>query len=263
MSQPSVSTPSRRTKEQSNPRIVCIDVDHSEVVIDIVPLSIILVHVTPIRKPRTTSSKKDKPSKVRKSSSPFMSVQMAASDVRKFEPSTAIKKPHSMTSMYLDPINVEPNIDASSKSYVVPKVMENVETSENTNKHRFVTTLSKSGMIVAERDNVDKYIRVMISQVLGIKPKTVVVSDVSTSLAQTDSPIETSLDKSDGKPDSENVPTKSPEKSEEKDDYDSMFGDSYDKEENSGEKNDQSTNVMNLYDLDSDDEPIGKNWLQE
>lgn len=71
----------------------------------------------------------------------------------------------------------------------------------------------------------------LISQVLGIEPKTDVVSDVSTSLAQTDNPTETTLDKSN-----ENVSTQSPEKLEEKDDSDGMFGDLLDKEENYGEK---------------------------
>lgn len=102
-----------------------------------------------------------------------------------------------MTSMYFDPINVEPNVDASAKIYVVLNVMENVETSENTNKPRSTTTLSKSSMIVVDRDDVDKNICVLISQSLGIEPKTGVVPDVSTSLAQPYNPIETSLDKSD------------------------------------------------------------------
>lgn len=88
---------------------------------------------------------------------------MTTMDVKILEPSTAVKKPLSMTSMYLDPINVEPNGDASAKSYVVPNVMGNVETSENTNKPRYVTTLSKSSMIVVDKDDVDKNIRVLIS----------------------------------------------------------------------------------------------------
>ena len=80
-----------------------------------------------------------------------------------------------MTSLYLDPINVTHNVDASVKSSIVPKVMGNVETSENTNKPRSVTTLSKSSMIVAERDSVDKNTLVLTSQVLGIEPKTSVM----------------------------------------------------------------------------------------
>lgn len=54
------------------------------------------------------------------------------------------------------------------------------------------------------------------------------MSNVSTSLAQTNNPTETHLDKSD-----ENVFTQSSEKSEEKDDSDGMSGDLSDKEENS------------------------------
>ncbi|KAI5408008.1 hypothetical protein KIW84_054024 [Lathyrus oleraceus] len=178
---------------------------------------------------------------------------MDASDVRNLEPFTIVKKPHSMTSLYLDPTNVKQNVDASVKIYFVPEIIGNVETSENTNKPRYVTTLSKSSMIVAERDNVDKNIRVLISQVLGIEPKTGIVPYISTSLGQTDNPTKTPLDKSDG-----NVSTQSPEKSEEKDDSDGTFGDLSDKEENSVEKKDQSTDIENIDDLDSDDEPIGK-----
>lgn len=37
-----------------------------------------------------------------------------------------------------------------------------------------------------------------------------------------------------------------------------MAGDLADKEANSTEKKDQSTDIVNIYDLDSDDEPIGK-----
>ncbi|XP_050889928.1 uncharacterized protein LOC127095257 [Lathyrus oleraceus] len=79
-------------------------------------------------------------------------------------------------------------------------------------------------------------------------------SNVTTSLAKTDHPIETSLEKSDGKFDSEFVPIKSFERSEEKDDSDSMS----DKEENYGVKKDQSTNIINVDGMDSNDEPIGK-----
>lgn len=160
MSQASVSTTSKRTKEKLNPRIVYTN---SEVINDVVPLSIVHSHTTPIRNPRKTASKKVKLSKVSKYSSSSMSGQMAASDIRNFEPSTTVKKPRSMTSLYLDPINVEPNVDASAKSYNVPKVMRNVETYKNTDKLRFVTILSKYSVIVAERHNVDKDIRVDFS----------------------------------------------------------------------------------------------------
>lgn len=249
MSLPSVSPPSKRTKEQSNSGSVSNDVDHYEVISDVVPLSMVPGHATPLRKPRKIASRKGKSSKVSTSSYP----SIAASDVKNIEPSTTIKKPHSMTSLYLDPINVEPNVDTSAKSSIVPKVMGNVETSKNTNKHIPVTTLSKSSMIVAKRDNVDKNICVLISQFLGIELKTSVVPDVSTSLAQADNPSETPMDKSD-----ENVSTQSPEKSEEKDDSDGMLGDLSNKEENSGDKKDQYTNIVNVDDLDSNDEPIGK-----
>lgn len=89
-----------------------------------------------------------------------------------------------MTNLYLDPINVEPNVGVYEECPIMPNVTEYFEASETSNRPRSVTNLSKSNMIVAERDDVDKNICMLISQVLGIKPKTSVVLDVSTSLAQ-------------------------------------------------------------------------------
>ncbi|KAI5419328.1 hypothetical protein KIW84_043479 [Lathyrus oleraceus] len=169
MSQSSASTPGKHTKEHLNPKNIGTDIDLFEVITDFVPSPLVPSHATPIRKPRTHASRKGKP----------------------------YKKPHSVTSLYLDPINVEPNVDASAKCPIVQNVMDNFETYENTSKPRSVTTFSKSSMIVTDRDDVDNNIHVLISQVLGIKPKTGVVSDVSTSLAQPDNTIETPLDKFD------------------------------------------------------------------
>lgn len=52
--------------------------------------------------------------------------------------------------------------------------------------------------------------------------------------------------------------TQSPEKSKDKEDSEGMSGDLVDKEENSIEKKDQSTYIINIDDMNSDDEPIGK-----
>ncbi|XP_050875920.1 uncharacterized protein LOC127079579 [Lathyrus oleraceus] len=170
-------------------------------------------HATSIREPITSALRKGKLYKVSTSSSP----SMVASNVKILEPSTVVKKPHSMTSMYLDPINVERNVDAFAKYPIALNVMENVETSKNTNKPRSVTTLTKSSMIFVDRDDIDKNIRMLISQVLGIEPET-----------------------------------------EDKEDFDGMSSDLADKEENFVEKKDQSTYIVNIYDMDSDDEPISK-----
>ena len=46
------------------------------------------------------------------------------------EPSIFVKKPHSMNNLYLDIIkttDVEPEVVASTKGYVVPKVVGSVE----------------------------------------------------------------------------------------------------------------------------------------
>lgn len=113
-------------------------------------------------------------------------------------------------------------------------------------------------MSVSNKDTVYKNIRVLLSQFLGIDPKSDVVLDVTTSLAQTDHPIETALEKYDGNFDGESISIKSLEKYEEKDDSNSIFVDTSDKEENSGVKKDQSIDIVNVDDLDSDDDPIGK-----
>ncbi|XP_050885345.1 uncharacterized protein LOC127090138 [Lathyrus oleraceus] len=134
---------------------------------------------------------------------------MAARNVKIPEPSTDVKKPHSMASLYLDPINVKPNVGASEECPVMRNVMKNVEASEISNRPRFVTTLSKSSMIVADRDDVDKNIHSL-------------------------------------------------EKSKDKEDSDGMSGDLAEKEANSVEKKDQSTDIVNIDDMDSDDVPIGQ-----
>lgn len=116
-----------------------------------------------------------------------------------------------MTSLYLDPINIEPNADMTEDYSAATKVMENVEASGTSNKPRSVTTLSKSSVIVADRDDVDKNIYVPISQVLGIDPKINVMSGVSTSLAQSDINIENPKDNPDMR-----APTPSHDKSQDK-----------------------------------------------
>lgn len=161
--------------------------DLSDVITNVTPLSIVPVYATPIRKAKTSSLRKGKPSKVSTSSSPSMTTK----NIKTFEPSTAVKKPHSITSLYLDPINVEPNVGVFKDFSVIPNVMEDVEASETSNRPRYVTTLSKSSMIIADKDDVDKNIYVLISQVLAIEPKTNAMSNVSTSLAQPDNTTET------------------------------------------------------------------------
>lgn len=244
MYQAFVSTPRKHSKEQSNPKIFGVEIDLSNVITDGVPLSIVPIHATPMRKARTSASTKDKPSKVITFSSP----SMTARNVKTLEPSTTIKKPQSMTSLYLDPISVEPNVGISKDCVVMTNVMEDVKASETSNRPRSITTLSKSSMIVGDRDDVDKNISVLISQVLGIDPKTNVVPDVSTSLAQHYNTTETSMDKSDV-----NVSTLSPKKSKDKERFEGMTGDLDDKDENSVEKKDQPTDIVNIEDLDPND----------
>lgn len=54
------------------------------------------------------------------------------------------------------------------KVMLFQKLWEMLKPMKTLIKPRFFTTLSKSSMIIAARDNVDRNIRVLISQVLGI-----------------------------------------------------------------------------------------------
>lgn len=67
-----------------------------------------------------------------------------------------------MTSLYLDPISIKPNVGMNGDCSAAINVVENVEAFGTNNKPRFVTSLSKSSVIVADRDDVDKNIRVLI-----------------------------------------------------------------------------------------------------
>lgn len=207
MSQPFVSTPRKSSKEKANPKNIGIEIDFSDVIIDDVPLSIVDVHTTPMRKAKASSSRKSKPTKVSTSSTPSITVI----NMNDPEPPTGVNKPMSMTILYLDPISIEPNIGLNEDCSTVTNLMENVEAFGTSNKPRFIIALSKSSMIIADKDDVDKNIRVLISQVLGIDYKTNVMPDVSTSLAQPDNNTENPRDNPDV-----HAPTLSPEKSQDK-----------------------------------------------
>lgn len=88
MSQPSISTQSKHSKEQSNPKIIGTKIDLSDVITDVVPLSIDHVHATPTRKSRTSSSRKGKPSKVSTSFTPSMTTR----NMNDPKPPTVVKK---------------------------------------------------------------------------------------------------------------------------------------------------------------------------
>lgn len=75
MSQPYVSTMSKHFKEQSNPKNIFTEIDLSDVIIDVAPLLIVPVHAIPMRKARTSYSRKGKPSKVSTPSTPSMTTR--------------------------------------------------------------------------------------------------------------------------------------------------------------------------------------------
>lgn len=227
-----------------------------------------------------------------------MPVQIPHSDVRNVESSVAIKKPHTMTSLYLEPIktpNVEPNVVTSAKGPIVLNDVGSVGTSEKYASEtvsivnpRAEKTLGQSSLNVVVNDTINKSIHVSLSKILVGNPKSGVVPDVATSLSQLDHSVETIQEKSHGESDNESVPIESPEKSQkdvsdknsqedvsedelvggEKGDSDdeSMsfegekdMSDKEDKEESIGVKKYWSTDIVNVDNLDSDDEPIGNN----
>ncbi|XP_050876793.1 uncharacterized protein LOC127080517 [Lathyrus oleraceus] len=196
-----------------------------------------------MRKVRTSSSRKSKPTKVSTASTPSMTVR----NMNDPELPPGVKKPMFMTSLYLDPISIEPNVGMNEACSDVTSVMENFEAFVPSNKPRFVTTLRKSSVIVADRDGVNKNICVLISQVLGIDPKKNVVPDVSISLTQPDNNTKNPRDNPDV-----HAQTLSPEKSQDKERSEDITNDL--------DKNlvDQPTYLVNIEDLDSDDVPIGK-----
>lgn len=86
------------------------------------------------RRTKTSIVKKAKPSYVRESSSPFAPVQLPSSDIRNVESLVIVKKPHSMTSLYDDPLknpNVYPDVVTCAKYpvflmfWVVLKLLKN------------------------------------------------------------------------------------------------------------------------------------------
>ncbi|XP_050916418.1 uncharacterized protein LOC127131544 [Lathyrus oleraceus] len=116
------------------------------------------------------------------------------------------------------------------------------------NKPRSVTALSKSSVIVADRDSVVKNICVLISNVLGIDPKTNVVPIVSISLAQPDNNTDNPINDPDV-----HASTLSPEKSQDR--SDDIMNEMGNKDKNHVG---QPTDIVNIEDLDSDDVHIGK-----
>ncbi|XP_050876108.1 uncharacterized protein LOC127079783 [Lathyrus oleraceus] len=102
MSQPCVSIMSKHSKEQSNPKNIGTKIDLSNVITDVVPLSIVPVHATPMRKAKTSSSRKGKPSKVSTSSTP----SMIARNMNAPEPPTMLKPLKTVIDLDSDDITI-------------------------------------------------------------------------------------------------------------------------------------------------------------
>ncbi|KAI5433247.1 hypothetical protein KIW84_020507 [Lathyrus oleraceus] len=270
MSKASDSTPNKSSKYQSvltpsKARVTCANAKEgsSNVIIDATPIIVVLGRVPTKKGLKHLLAKRVKPSNVSESSTPYVSIQIPYSDVRNVESSVAIKKPHTMASLYIEPMktpNVELDVVTSAKGHIVSNVMGSVGTSKkyaseiaSLDNPRAKKILGRSSLNVVVNDTIDKSIHVPLSKILVVDPGSGVVSDVATSLAEPDHPIETTQENSHA----ESI-------SGEKDDSDdeSMYvkGEKNlsDKEESVSVKKYQSTDIVNVDDLDFDDEPIGK-----
>lgn len=123
ISKASDSTPNKSSKYQSVPTPSKARVTHvnakegsSNVISDATPIIVVPERVPTKRGTKTPTAKRDKPS-----------------NIRNFESSVAIKKPHNMLSLYLEPIktpNVEPDVVTSVKGPFVLNVIGSVGTSK-------------------------------------------------------------------------------------------------------------------------------------
>ncbi|KAI5424142.1 hypothetical protein KIW84_030380 [Lathyrus oleraceus] len=294
MSKASYSTPNKSSKDQSAPTPSKARVTHanskkhsSDVIIDATPI-IVVPGCTPTKRgTKTPATKRAKPSNVSESSTPSLSFQIPPSEVRNVESIVVDKKPYTMTSLYLEPIktlNVKPDIVTSAKGLFISNIVGSVGTFQKSasktvslDNPRDEKILGQSSLKDVINDTVDKSIHVSLSKTLVAYPGSGVVLDVAIFLAQPDHPTETTQQNSHGKSHNEFVPIKSPKNSQEdvseaesvgdeKDDSDdgSMsiegekdLSDKEDKEESIGAKKYQTTDIANIDDLDSDDEPIG------
>lgn len=295
MPKASTLTPNKSSKDQSAITLPKARVAHAnskkgslDVIIDATPITIVPGRVPRKIGTKTPTVKRVKPSNVSESFTPSMSIQIPPNEVRNVESSIADKKPHTMTSLYLKPIrtpDVKTYVVTSAKGLILSNVVGSVGTSGKSSSKTVSLdnpisekTLGQSSLNVVANDTVDKSIHVSLSKTLVADPGSGVVPDVATSLAQPDHPVETTQQNSHGESDNEFVPIESLEKSQEdvseaelvggeKDDSndESMYvegnkdlSNKEDKEENTGVKMYQSTDIINIDDLDSNDEPIRK-----
>jgi len=165
---------------------------------------------------------------VSKSSTPFVSVQLLPSNTKNVEPPATVKKPHSMTSLYVDPLtnlNVDPNVVICVKDPVISDVVVNVRTFENLTPDNVVLEKSRSAVTLGHsssrvgNNHVD-VVGVTVSPFEILRFDSVstqthhdVAPDVTTSLAQPSHPDET-IQETSHKFDNESNPSKSNNKSD-------------------------------------------------
>jgi len=140
MSKASESIASKSSKDQTGPTLSKTRVTRgnakegsSDYITDATPIPIVPGRVPTKRRTKTLVVKKAKPLNVSEPFNPSMLVQLPPSDVRNVESPVIVKKPHSMTSLYVDPLkfpNVDHDVVTSAKDSVISNVVGNAGTYE-------------------------------------------------------------------------------------------------------------------------------------
>lgn len=186
MTKASKSTPCKSAKEKSAPTLSRVRTNQTNskegipyVIIYDTPITTIPAQAPTKGRSRTPAPKREKPSILSESSNP-------TSNVRDVETTDVVKKPHNMTSLYLDPItttNFELNVGTSAKEFDVSNVVGSIKTyekptSENVNLDNLGAeeSLGQSSVNIATKNIVND------SDILSVDREADVVPDVKISL---------------------------------------------------------------------------------
>ncbi|XP_050875077.1 uncharacterized protein LOC127078686 [Lathyrus oleraceus] len=215
----------------------------SEVVLNVVPLSMLPCPVPIHKKVRTSSAKKAKATAVSKSPKQCI----------------VVKKAHSMISLYVEPFqyaNVESNVNTSTKEAIGSKHLSRVEPSAS-----FVSEKVNPNVNEAKKVSIDKSIRRLVATVLK-ETRSGDTPDVTTSLHQAEHPAETIPENPIGGCDNDSISTEY-DKDVSPDNLVSMTveekQDVSGEEENPSRRKEKYIIIVNIDELNSDEETIAKN----
>ncbi|MCH84336.1 envelope-like protein [Trifolium medium] len=131
--------------------------ESSAIVANAVPIT--TIHAEDVKKKKTKSSavKKEKSSKL-SDSSPSRSIKIPCSSSKKNKSQSAVKKPLTMTDLYLKPLNpsnVESDVDAYVKDSVVSNVEASVKSTETPDPKNPKSTENLGQSVLKTVDNVN------------------------------------------------------------------------------------------------------------